>query len=146
MLRFAGINQDCCSPGGRIPALFVHSSGYLHHTMKIDDNGNSFYDQRSIRLQTWYNIEYKQFLDPTNKVDVNIFYFNPKLFPPQNYSYCQAQVQVPVKDPGQIQVHSYKRPGPRLTFNLVCHPPTTNNKLYYALNDFKSCQGPIQQS
>ena len=68
--------------------------------MKIDDNGNSFYDQRSIRLQTWYNIEYKQFLDPTNKVDVNIFYFNPKLFPPQNYSYCQAQVQVPVQVPG----------------------------------------------
>jgi len=71
VLRFTSINDRCCSPGGRIPALFVHSSGgtegYLHHTMKIDDDGNSAYDQRSIRLRTWYNIEYKQFLDPTNK-------------------------------------------------------------------------------
>ena len=60
LLRFTVTEKDCCDPGDRIQAIFVHSDGYIHVTSHIGTNAN-FPTNVPIKLKTWMRVEIKQY-------------------------------------------------------------------------------------
>ena len=61
LLRFTSTVGDCCSPGDRIPAIFVHRyTGSLHITSTVGTNGN-FNRNAKVQPKTWTKVEIKQF-------------------------------------------------------------------------------------
>jgi len=66
VIHFTSTDNMCCNVGDRVPALFTHSDGYLHHCMAINDNGNKYYNE-FVDQGKWYTIEYNQFFDSPKK-------------------------------------------------------------------------------
>jgi len=66
LLRFTSTDKDCCSVGDRIPAIFVHSDGYIHVTSQVGTNGN-YYKNFNIKLKTWIKVDIKQYPDGNGK-------------------------------------------------------------------------------
>ena len=62
LLRFTSTEKDCCSPGDRIPAIFVHRTGKLHITSSVGTNGN-LYSNAKVQPKTWTKVEIKQFYE-----------------------------------------------------------------------------------
>ena len=60
LLRFTATDNNCCSPGDRIPAIFVNSDGYISLASQVGTNGN-FYKNADINLETWIKVEIKQY-------------------------------------------------------------------------------------
>ena len=60
LLRFTATEKNCCSAGDRIPAIFVHSNGYIHVTSQVGTNGN-FYQDVNIQLKTWIKVDIRQY-------------------------------------------------------------------------------------
>ena len=59
-LWFTATESGCCSPGDRIPAIFVHKHGFIHVTNQIGPHGN-FYKNFRIPAKKWVKIELKQY-------------------------------------------------------------------------------------
>ena len=64
VLRFTCTNQDCCSPGDRIPLVMTHKdsgdAGRITVTTQIGDNGN-YYGLWNIRRKSWTSVEIEQY-------------------------------------------------------------------------------------
>ena len=60
LLRFTATENNCCSAGDRIPAIFVNSAGYIHVTSQVGSNGN-FAKNVNIKLKTWIKVDIKQY-------------------------------------------------------------------------------------
>ena len=71
LIRFTSTDKDCCSSGDRIPAIFVHSSGYIHVTSQVGTNGN-YNKNFNIKLKTWIKVEIKQYPDENGKVALHL--------------------------------------------------------------------------
>ena len=60
VLRFTCTNQDCCSPGDRIPLVMTHKdsgdAGRITVTTQIGDNGN-YYGLWNIKRRSWTSVE-----------------------------------------------------------------------------------------
>lgn len=70
LLRFTSTEKECCSPGDRIPAIFVHTSRQIHVTSQVGTNGN-YYRNARVQPKTWTKVEIKQY--PENgKVKDNV--------------------------------------------------------------------------
>ena len=59
LLRFTATGKDCCSAGDRIPALFVHSDGYIT-VSHVGTDGNLRFRVHVI-LKKWIKLEIKQY-------------------------------------------------------------------------------------
>ena len=60
LLRFTVTENDCCDPGDRVPAIFVHSDGFIYVTSHVGTNAN-FPTNVPIKLKTWMRVEIKQY-------------------------------------------------------------------------------------
>ena len=58
--RFTATEKDCCSPGDRIPALFVNAGGYLYLTSQVGSDGD-FVTRCNIQPKTWNKVQIKQY-------------------------------------------------------------------------------------
>ena len=54
--------------GDRIPAIFTNKHGYVHISMAIGNNGNTYKDLR-LSEKRWYKIELEQRYEPTKYTD-----------------------------------------------------------------------------
>ena len=54
--------------GDRIPAIFTNKHGYVHITMAIGNNGNTYKDLR-LSEKRWYKLELEQRYEPTKYTD-----------------------------------------------------------------------------
>ena len=68
LLRFTATENNWGSPGDRIPAIFLHSDGYIHFTCQVGKNGN-FYENAYVKPKTWIKVEIKQY--PKNGKVIN---------------------------------------------------------------------------
>ena len=59
ILRFTSTSHDRDHMGDRIPAIFYHSTGYLHIVSAVDKNAN-YEVNYTIDLKKWYHIEIAQ--------------------------------------------------------------------------------------
>mgnify|MGYP001441944067 FL=1 len=60
LLRFTATENNCCSDGDRIPAIFVNSAGFITVTSQVGSNGN-FAKNVNIKLKTWLKVGIKQY-------------------------------------------------------------------------------------
>ena len=60
ILRFTSTNNNCCSAGDRIPAIFANKNGFIHVTSQIGTNGNAAFNFR-VKTKTWTKVEMKQY-------------------------------------------------------------------------------------
>jgi len=60
LLKVTATGNDCCSPGDRIPAVYVNKGGYIHVATQIGTNGNS-YKNINVKPKTWTKVEIKQY-------------------------------------------------------------------------------------
>ena len=67
LLRFtsSSTSTDYSAMGDRVPALFANKKGYLAHTMASDGKPNNLHysPTNSVKINTWYTIEYLQQFD-----------------------------------------------------------------------------------
>ena len=81
LMRFTTTHHDCCNNklvanfaeakrlntnilGDRIPAIFTNKNGYIHVTMAIGTNGNTYKDLY-LSEKRWYNIVVEQIYKST---------------------------------------------------------------------------------
>ena len=60
VLRFTATEEDCCSAGDRIPALFVNKAGYIYATSQVGSRGD-YHKPFYIQPKTWTKVEIKQY-------------------------------------------------------------------------------------
>ena len=59
ILRFTSTSHNWNQMGDRIPAIFYHSTGYLHIVSAVDKNAD-YYVNFNIDFEKWYHIEIAQ--------------------------------------------------------------------------------------
>ena len=59
---------SCLDEGDRIPAIFTNKHGYVHITMAIGNNGNTYKDLH-LSEKRWYKLELEQRYEPTKYTD-----------------------------------------------------------------------------
>ena len=70
VFRFTATEQDCCSAGNRIPALFVNKAGFIYASSQVGSDGD-FHKSFDIKPKTWTMVQIKQY--PENgKVKINL--------------------------------------------------------------------------
>ena len=60
LLRFTSTENNCCSAGDRIPALFVNEAGFILASSQVGTNGN-FHKSFYIGPKTWTKVLIKQY-------------------------------------------------------------------------------------
>ena len=60
-LTFTATDNDCCKIGGRIPAFFTNSGGFLQLATQINENGNLVKSSPQLEENIWYKVEVEQF-------------------------------------------------------------------------------------
>lgn len=68
LLRFTSTDNNCCAIGDRIPAIFANKGGFIQVATQLWRKGNRW-KNINLDVQTWYNIEMKQF-SQNNKVEI----------------------------------------------------------------------------
>ena len=69
ILRFTSTNQNCCSAGDRIPAIFANKNGYIYVVSQVGTNANA-YKNVKIKTKTWTKVEIKQYQE-NGQVDIS---------------------------------------------------------------------------
>ena len=82
LLRFTSTDNNCCAIGDRIPAIFANKGGFIQVATQLWRKGNRW-KNINLDVQTWYNIEMKQF-SQNNKVDIQQIYILTKIFSSYN--------------------------------------------------------------
>ena len=59
LLKFTSTENDCCSPGDRIPALWL-KAGFIRVASQVGSNGN-FHKDYYIKTKTWTEVVIKQY-------------------------------------------------------------------------------------
>ena len=71
LLRFTTTENNCCSIGSRIPAIFTNKGGFIQVATQLGTSGNNWKNVNSVNQEkTWYRLEILQFA----KND-KVFYF-----------------------------------------------------------------------
>ena len=60
LLRFTSTENNCCSAGDRIPALFANKAGFIRATSQVASYGD-FYKDYYIKTKTWIDVVIKQY-------------------------------------------------------------------------------------
>ena len=82
LLRFTSTDNNCCAIGDRIPAIFANKGGFIQVATQLWRKGNRW-KNINLDVQTWYNIEMKQF-SQNNKVDIQQIQILTKIFSSYN--------------------------------------------------------------
>ena len=82
LIRFTSTDNNCCAIGDRIPAIFANKGGFIQVATQLWRKGNRW-KNINLDVQTWYNIEMKQF-SQNNKVDIQQIYILTKIFSSYN--------------------------------------------------------------
>ena len=82
LIRFTATDNNCCAIGDRIPAIFANKGGFIQVATQLWRKGNRW-KNINLDVQTWYNIEMKQF-SQNNKVDIQQIYILTKIFSSYN--------------------------------------------------------------
>ena len=71
LLRFTTTENNCCSIGSRIPAIFTNKGGFIQVATQLGNSGNNWKNVNSVNQEkTWYRLEILQYA----KND-KVFYF-----------------------------------------------------------------------
>ena len=71
LLRFTTTENNCCSIGSRIPAIFTNKGGFIQVATQLGSSGNNWKNVNSVNQEkTWYRLEILQYA----KND-KVFYF-----------------------------------------------------------------------
>lgn len=60
-LRFTATEQNCCSPGDRIPVILTNKKGYIHVAAYVDETNSNIWRNFKLPVKTWMNIVVKQY-------------------------------------------------------------------------------------
>ena len=66
LLRFTTTENNCCSIGSRIPAIFTNKGGFIQVATQINSNGNNWKNV-NLNEKTWHDFELVQYAEG-NKV------------------------------------------------------------------------------
>ena len=72
ILRFTSTNQNCCSAGDRIPAIFANKNGYIYVVSQVGTNANAA-KAFKIKTKTWTKVEIKQYEENGEVFHLNFF-------------------------------------------------------------------------